>query len=180
MNYLCILWREYRDVWEEKKNSFVYVYRKNMCDFVLLEWWRRYCLRAGRDLCKRSFCNMQSIYHDTNLIKRATGIHFMLLIYVWITTLFTISFHENPLYSCLFCTYKTFVVRQSHLFKFSTFFFFFLYFLNIKDFFLFFLILKMKETWNWKNVREHFLFDEKLFLRAENLSEHFLFNEKLI
>lgn len=45
---------------------------------------------------EREVCNMQSIYHDTNLIKRATGIHFMLLIYVWITTLFTIELSGKP------------------------------------------------------------------------------------
>lgn len=36
-----------------------------------------------------TICNNWRVYHDANLIKRAVGIHFTRLIYVWITTLFS-------------------------------------------------------------------------------------------
>lgn len=99
-------WILYTKVLIISMHSFVYFLSQENASAEkkdILNTW----IHLRRVTLAETICNNWRIYHDTNLIKRAVGIHFTRLIYVWITTLFSAEISrrsELATYLSLFIT----------------------------------------------------------------------------
>lgn len=98
---------------KEKWTRRIYASCSNIMYFILRKYQKRkerYINTWIHSRCSSlagTICNNWRVYHDANLIKRAVGIHFTRLIYVWITTLFSAEISRrsgSAMYLSLFIT----------------------------------------------------------------------------